>query len=165
MSSSDLPRRAVLIGALATLSACGFTPVHGPSGGGTALRATIRATEPDTDLTFAFVRQFEERLGRSASPAWELDYTITTSQEALAIDGSNFISRFNIEGRIDWTLTPAGSNTVTLSGQETTFTAYAATGSTISTQESERDAERRLARILADRVVTRLLGEAATLSQ
>lgn len=164
MSWSDLPRRALLLGALASLGACGFTPVFGPDGGGSALRATIRPIAPETEITFAFVRQFEERLGRAATPTWELAYTITTAEEALAIDGSNNITRFNIEGRIDWTLTPAGSNVVTLSGSDMTFTAYSATGSTVSTLESERDAERRLARILADRVVTRLLAEAATLT-
>lgn len=165
MSSPDLLRRAFLTGALAMLTGCGFTPVNGPSGGGTALRGTIRPAEPRTDLTFAFVRQFEERLGRADNPAWDLAYTITTSEAALAIDGSNNITRFNIEGTLAWTLTPVGSNAVTLSGRERSFTAYAATGSTISTLESERDALRRLAGILADQVVARLLGEAATLAR
>lgn len=162
----SLSKRAVIIAlAAAALSACGFTPVYGPSGGGSALRSTIRATEPDTDLTFAFVRQFEERLGRAAAPRWDLNYTILTTDEALAIDGSNNITRYSIEGTIDWTLTPVGSTTATLTGSESSFTGYSATGSTISTLESERDARRRLAVILADAVVTRLLAEAATLSQ
>ncbi|SDY31189.1 LPS-assembly lipoprotein [Jannaschia faecimaris] len=165
MSSSDIPRRALLTVALVALAGCGFTPVYGPGGGGAALRAAIRPTEPDTDLTFAFVRQFEERLGRAVVPMWELDYTIVTSDEALAIDGSNNITRYNIEGWIDWTVTPVGSSSVMLSGRDSTFTSYSATGSTISTLESERDAQRRLARILADKVVTRLLAEAATLAQ
>lgn len=158
-------RRALLgAGLAATLSACGFAPVHGPTGGGDALRATIRPAEPETDLTFAFVRQFEERLGRANAPRWDLNYTISTNEEALAIDGSNNITRLNLEGTLDWTLTPVGSDVVTLSGREMTFTAFAATGSTISTLESQRDAQRRLARILADRVISRLLGEAATLA-
>ena len=159
--------RRFLVAALAsaTLSACGFTPVYGPSGGGSALRNAIRTTEPDTDLTFAFVRQFEERLGRPSAPRWDLDYTILTTSEALAIDGSNNITRYNIEGTLQWTLTPAGSNTAVLTGRETDFTSYSATGSNVSTLESKRDAQRRLARILADSVVSRLLAEASTLSQ
>ena len=160
-------RRAVLVAATGlalTLGACGFAPVYGPQGDGAALRETIRLGPPDSDLTFAFVRQFEERLGRSAVPTWELNYTITTSQMALAIDGSNNITRYNIEGRIDWTLMPAGGSDAILTGRDTTFTSYSATGSTISTLESERDAERRLGRILADGVVTRLLGEASALT-
>ncbi|CTQ49392.1 LPS assembly lipoprotein LptE [Jannaschia donghaensis] len=165
MSWSDGSRRAVLTGVLLALAGCGFTPVYGPGGRGDALRATIRPTEPDTDLTFAFVRQFEERLGRAAVPTWDLVYTIATTEEALAIDGSNNITRYNLEGTIDWTLVPAGGTQMVLSGRETTFTAYSATGSTISTLESERDAERRLAGILADRVVTRLLGEASGLTR
>lgn len=163
--SRNFARRALLLGALAALAGCGFTPVFGPEGEGSALRATIRPMEPQTDLTFAFVRQFEEQLGRAANPTWELAYTITTSEEALAIDGSNNITRYNVEGVIDWSLMPTGSDTVVLSGRDMTFTAYSATGSTVSTLESERDAQRRLAVILADRVVTRLLAEAGTLSR
>jgi len=163
MSLSDLSRRAVVIGLTAMLASCGFTPVYGPNGGGQALRAQIRPIEPDTDLTFAFVRQFEERLGRAADPRWELAYTIVTSDEALAIDGSNNITRYNIEGTLNWTLVPIGSNVVTLKGQEVSFTSYSATGSTVSTLESERDAQRRLAAILADKAVTRLLADAAAL--
>ena len=165
MSWSDLSRRAALGGLLLALAGCGFTPVMGPSGSGGALRATIRPVEPDSDLAFAFVRQFEERLGRAGDPTWELVYAIVTTREALAIDGSNNITRYNLEGRIDWSVVPVGGTEPLISGLDRTFTAYAATGSTVSTLESERDAERRLAVILADRVVGRLLGEAALLAR
>ena len=156
-------RRAALA-ALAALAACGFEPVYGPGGGGAALRGAIRATEPDTDLTFAFVRQLEERIGRPESPRYDLDYTIETVTDSLAIDGSNNITRFNIEGALVWRLVPVGATVPVLSGREAAFTAYSATGSTISTLESERDATRRLAVILADKVVTRLLAEASGLT-
>ncbi len=165
MSSPDRLRSLILAGPLLLLAGCGFAPVHGPSGGGAALRSTIILTEPATDLTFAFVRQFEERLGRAADPVWTLSYTIATAQTALAIDGSNNITRFNIEGTATWTLARTGSDAVVLSGRDATFTSYSATGSTVSTLESQRDAERRLAVILADRVVARLLGEAETLAR
>lgn len=153
-------RRAVLALPVAALAACGFEPVYGPGGGGTALRGAIRATEPDTDLTFAFVRQLEERIGRPTSPRYDLDYTIDTETVSLAIDGSNNITRFNIEGRLVWRLVPVDATVPVLTGQEAGFTSFSATGSTISTLASERDATRRLAIILADRVVTRLLSEA-----
>lgn len=157
-------RRGALAAGLAALAGCGFSPVYGPGGEARTLRGAILAAEPNTDITFAFVRRFEERLGLPDAPEYALAYTLNTTQVALAIDGSNNITRFNIEGALDWALSPVGSDTPVLSGRETGFTAYSATGSTISTLESERDAQRRLAFILADAVVVRLLAEAPDLT-
>ncbi|MGB3556390.1 MAG: LPS assembly lipoprotein LptE, partial [Jannaschia sp.] len=106
---------------------------------------------------FAFLTRFEERIGLPADVRYDLTYSITTAEAALAIDGSNSITRFNVEGRIVWSVTPAGGGPAILSGSETSFTSYSATGSTISTLASQRDAQERLAVILADRVVNRLL--------
>ncbi|WP_371155620.1 LPS assembly lipoprotein LptE [Jannaschia sp. 2305UL9-9] len=156
-------RRLVLTGAAATLAACGFTPVYGPDGGGAALRGAVRVMDPDTDFGFAFVTRFEDRLGLPTAVRYDLSYTFVTEEVDLAIDGSNNITRFNIEGTLVWTLTALGSDDVVLSGREVNFTSYSATGSTISTLESERDANRRLAVIMADAIVTRLLSEAASL--
>lgn len=159
----SLSRRALMLAGLSALAACGFTPVYGPSGGGTALRGAIRVDDPDQDIEFAFVTRMEERLGLPQAPRYALTYTIRTTETGLAIDGSNNITRFNLAGDMTWALTPMGSDTPVLTGTESSITGYSATGSTISTLESERDAERRLAVILADAVVTRLLSEAATL--
>lgn len=170
MSSPDLTRRAALALLVGLPAACGFAPVYGPDGGGggggggTALRGAIRAAEPDSDIAFAFVRRFEERLGRADAPRYDLAYALATEEVALAITGSNDITRYDIEGRLDWTLTPAGGGKPTLRARETAFTAYSASGSTISTLESQRDAQRRLAIILADKVAARLLAEAAILA-
>lgn len=158
-------RPPALLGLLAGLAACGFTPVYGPGGEAGVLRGAVRASAPDTDLAFAFVRQIEDRLGKPGETGFDLGYSIATIEEGLAIDGSNNITRFSIEGVIDWTLTPAGGEAPALRGQESSFVSYSATGSTISTQESERDAERRLAVILADKVVARLLADAALLAR
>jgi LPS-assembly lipoprotein len=153
-------RRRALLLAL-PLAACGFSPVYGPGGAAIGLRGAVLAADPDTDITFAFVQRIEERFGAPTTPRLALSYTLVTVEEALGIDGSDNITRFNIEGRLAWAVSPIGSDAVTLTGEEIAFTAYSASGSTISTLESERDAERRLAVILADRVVARLLAESA----
>lgn len=147
------------------LAGCGFAPVYGPGGGGPALRGAIRAAEPRTDGTFTFVRRLEERLGRPETPRYDLTYALTTEQVALAIDRSDDITRLTIEGRLDWSLVPAGGGSPVLSGSEGAFTSYSAPASTISTIASRRDAERRVAIILADKVVTRLLGSASALAR
>lgn len=168
MSWSDGMRRAragALVLSVSMLAACGFAPVHGSNGAGGGVLSSIRAAEPGSDLTFAFVRRIEERLGRPTDARWDLTYDIGTSRVPLAIDGSNDITRINIEGMLTWTVTPLGGSAAVLTGQERGFTAYSSTGSTIATFESERDAVRRLATLLADKVVARLLAEAPTLAR
>lgn len=161
------PSRRAVLALLLSPAACGFAPAYGPagSGGGSGggargLAGAVRAADPDTDDGFAFVAHLEQRLGRPAAAAYDLSYAIETEEVALAIDDSNNITRFNIEGRLTWALRPAGGDPEAAplaAGVERSFTGYAATGSTISTFESERDARRRLMVILADAVVARLL--------
>ena len=162
MSSPD--RRAILGGLAAALGGCGFTPVYGPGGEARALRGAVLVEEPGDDFGFAFTRQVEERLGDPGAPRFDLAYDVETGQTGLGIDGSNEITRITIEGVLLWTLKPRGGDAVLLSGREVAFVGYAASGSTISTFQSERDAVRRLAIVLADAVVTRLLAEAPGLA-
>lgn len=152
---SWLSRLTLGLGLAVGLLACGFTPVYGPGSDVAGFRGTITLEEPDTEEEFAFTARLEDRLGRVETPLYDLAFTLTTSEVDLAIDESNNITRFNIEGTLTWSLTEG--ETVLKSGEETGFTAYSATGSTISTLESERDARRRLMVILADKVVARLL--------
>ncbi len=158
-------RRAVLALALAPggLAACGFAPVYGPAGGAASLRGAVRAAEPATEETFAFVRRFEERLGRAEDARYDLTYALATSVAALGIERSDQITRYNVEGVLTWSLVPAGGGAVAASGRQTAFTGYSAPASTVSTRASAGDARRRLAIILADEVVTRLLSLAPTL--
>ena len=149
-------RRALLLAAL--VAGCGFAPAYGPGGDAGVFRGTVLAAEPDTDEGFAFVARIEERLGRAAMPVYALAYAIETDAVGLAIDASDNVTRFNIEGRLGWTL--RRGDAVVLSGEAVAFTGYSAGDSTLSTLESERDARRRLMVILADRVVARLLAAA-----
>ncbi|MEM7642825.1 MAG: hypothetical protein AAF366_09880 [Pseudomonadota bacterium] len=155
-----MPGRRAFLALLPALAACGFTPVYGPQGDAGPLRGAILAAEPDTDITFAFVRQIEQRLGLPNQPRFGLSYTIRTAETGLAIDESNNVTRLNIEGRLAWALTPLDGEDPVLTGEELAFTAYSAGESPLAALESERDALRRLAIILADDVVARLLAEA-----
>jgi LPS-assembly lipoprotein len=154
-------RRRLLASALgaALLAGCGFTPAYGPGGEALGLRGAVLAADPDTEFGFDLVTELERRLGPPDAPRYALDWVLSTSERELAIDDANTITRFNVEGRLAWTLTPLGAAEPVLRATEAHFTSYSATGSTISTLESQRDAEQRLAVILADAVVARLLAE------
>jgi len=153
-------RRSVILGA-AALAGCGFTPIYGPDGNALALRDAIRMDAPNTRDSFDFVAHMEQRLGRAGAPRYDLSYAITTRESGLAITGSNFVTRFNVQGTLTYTVKPIGAKNPVTEGTITGFTSYSASGSTISTLASERDAHARLMVILADKVVAQLLVDPA----
>ncbi len=163
MSSSDRRTALALLAAL-PLAACGFAPVHGPGAGGSALRGRILADAPDTRLGYAFVARFEDRLGRAEAPAWALGYTIETREIAVGVSADNVTTRYNLTGRLLWSIRPMASGEPVLSGAEESFTAFSATGTSVATLSARSDAEVRLMTILADRLVTRLYTEIGTLA-
>ena len=79
-----------------------------------------------------------------------------TSEEGLAINAAGDTTRFNLTGRVDYSLRDANSGTVVTSGKVQNFTAYSAIGTTVATLAAERDAIERLMVILGDQITTRL---------
>lgn len=146
------------------LAACGFTPVHGPNGQGGALRGTILADAPDDRAGYAFVAQFEDRLGRAEAPRWALGYRISTRRNAIGVSPENVITRYNIIGTLIWSIRPIGGDEPLMTGTLENFTSYSATGTTIATVTARRDAEDRLMILLADDLVTRLYARVGELA-
>jgi LPS-assembly lipoprotein len=106
------------------------------------------------------VERLEERLGRPAAPAYDLAYTITTTPVGVGITTENAITRYNLTGSVDWTLTNRATGARVAGGRVESFTSYSATGSTVAGLAAEEDAALRLMRILADQIVTRLIATA-----
>ncbi|WP_341232605.1 LPS assembly lipoprotein LptE [uncultured Sulfitobacter sp.] len=160
----SLPNRRLLLGLpLLALAACGFQPVYGPGGTGTALQNSVAVDAPDDAFTYTLVREIETRLGRPAAPNYGLALTVTTSEEGLAIDTADNTRRYNLIGKADFALRDLGTGQIVSSGNVENFTGYSATGSTVATLAAERDAQIRLMTMLADQIVTRLY--AADLTQ
>jgi len=161
MSLSDRRTFLTLLAAL-PLAACGFAPVYGPGGPGTALRGRLRIEPPDTRQGFVLVARLEERLGRAEVPSHVLTWDLETSQRDLAVTGTNAITRVNLTGTLRFRVTEAGADVQVQAGSVSTFTAYSTTGSPVSTAAARRDAEDRLMIALADQLVSRLLAGAAS---
>ncbi|MYM55497.1 LPS assembly lipoprotein LptE [Thalassovita mangrovi] len=153
---SDRRHFLLTLGA-AALTGCGFAPVYAPSGSGNALLGTIAVDAPETRDEQILVREIETRLGRPSVTRYQLGYTLDISEERMAISATNITTRFNLVGRAQFTLTDAGSGLVMTQGSVEQFTGYSATGTTVATLAAERDAHERLAKILADQIVTRLI--------
>jgi LPS-assembly lipoprotein len=157
-----LSRRSVLLAPLA-LAACGFTPAYAPGGGADRLSGTIWVQDPTDKNAFDLVERLEERLGRPENILYDLSYTITTEAVGVGITTDNKITRFNLKGVIDYSLTERASGARIAGGRVQNFTAYSATGSTVAGLAAEEDAAYRLMRILADQIVARLIAVAASL--
>ena len=141
---------------LAGLPACTFTPAYAPGGPAAGLQGAIRADNPSTKAGFDLVERLEERLGRPQAPRYRLAYTITTRPIGVGITPENAITRYNLTGQVDWTLSTNDGARVT-GGRVESFTSYSATGSTVAGLAAEDDAAFRLMRILADQIVSRIM--------
>jgi len=140
----------------AALAGCTFTPAYAPGGPAEALQGAVRVDSPDTKNGFDLVERLEERLGRPTDPRFKLAYQIKTDRIGVGVTTGNAITRYHLRGRVDWRLTDMAGGSVT-EGVAEGFTAWSATGSTVSGLAAEEDAGYRLMRILADQIVTRLL--------
>lgn len=158
---SSCNRRFLLLAPLA-LTACGFSPAYGPGGVAQGLAGTIRAADPDTKDGFDLVGRLEERLGRPSAVRYDLAYVIVTQPVGVGITPENDITRYNLTGHVDWTLTERGTNARLAGGRVDSFTSWSATGSTVAGIAAEEDAHRRLMVILADQIVMRLLATAGS---
>ncbi len=153
---SLLNRRFIIALPLLVLAACGFQPVYGPGGTGTALQNAVQVDAPNDAYSYTLVREIETRLGRAASPRYALALTVDTSEEGLAIDSEDNTTRYNLVGKVEFALRNLSSGQIEVSGNVENFTGYSATGSTVATLAAERDAQKRLMVMLADQLVTRL---------
>ena len=162
MSSRDLTRRRAVLAALSGaalglgVAACGFTPVYGPQGGGTALWGQVRAADPRSQDDFTFMRQIQDRLGPEGS-RYALDYRLNVAVVPQAITPDEVTTRYSLNGTAAYTLTDAATGAVVAQGEVSNFSSYSAEGTVIATNAAEQDARGRLAVMLADQVVTRLL--------
>ena len=160
--AGTLSRRALLLAPLA-LAACGFTPAYAPGGGADRLLGTIWVQDPDTKAGFDLVERLEERLGRPENVRYDLAYVITTEAVGVGVTTESQITRYNLKGVVDYSLTERATGTRVAGGRVQNFTAYSATGSTVAGLAAEEDAALRLMRILADQIVARLIAVSASL--
>ena len=157
---SSFNRRTLLTLPLAlpaVLAACGFTPAYGPAGPAQGLQGGIRAADPGDKNGFDFVTAIEARFGRSKDPRYALAYTITTEAVGVGFATDTTITRYNLTGRVDWSLTDTESDTRIAGGTAENFTSWSATSATVAAVAAEQDAAKRLMVILADQIAAEIL--------
>ena len=151
--------RAAALVALAglMLAGCGFTPLYGEAGVGTAL-TRISVTTQDDRLGYRIREQLEDALGRDASqPAlWRLETTAEQTRRPLGRRIDDTATRYELTVRGAWTLTPIDGG-LPLSGVETVTTTYAAADQPYAAIAAQQDGEERAAAELARQIRLELM--------
>lgn len=146
-----IARRALLAAPLA-LAACGFRPALAPGSLG-----RVAFVAPPTRAGVVLVRRLQERLGPAGPDApYRLDVDLDAETVIAAVDPNQVTTRVRLDGAAAFALRDA-SGAVLLRDQAQAFAAFDATGTVVSLDASGRDAEARLARLLADRIADRVL--------
>lgn len=163
MWSRDLIRLGGAALILALVAGCTLRPAYAPGGSAAGLQGAVAAQAPSDADDFHFVARLSERLGPEQAARFDLFYDITVAVVGQAITPDEVTTRYSLNGSADYRLVDQGSGAVVAQGRVSNFTSYSATGTTVATLTAEGDARKRLMRMLADQVVTRLLAaETAT---
>lgn len=137
----------------AFLAACGFSPAYAPEGSGQEIRESITVRPASSRVEFDFASRMEARIGRSAAPTYELNYYLTS----LGVGSDAGSTRLVYKGMVTWTLTDIATQARVAGGQIRGAVARSTTASSVASYAAEVDAERRIATMLADKLVLHLL--------
>lgn len=161
LSRALASRRVAALGLSALLLAgCGFEPLYAPAGAAAGALGRVEVGVIDGEAGFEMRERLVARLGQPAGVTHQLDVDLAFVKSGVAITEKDVTSRFDVTGTAVWKLVPLSGDRAVLSGTETAVTGYSAptseTSSAFAILSAQRDAERRLAATLADRVAQRV---------
>ena len=120
------------------------------------LRNTVLVQAPTNRVEFELVHNLEVQLGQATSKLYDLRYKLSVDEDIIVFSAAQEIDRYSLVGLLEYSLIDNGG-VVLLTEITQSFTGYSATGSTVATQRSKRDAYDRLMVILAKQVSNSLL--------
>ena len=150
-------RRWLLIGFL-LLTACGYEPIYGVDKPANKIMGKIDVEVSNGRNAFELRDRLIERLGvLKNDPTYLLKYTFSIKSKNLTISKDNDVTRYTLQGETNFELVDLTSKKVIYTNTIVSNTAYSATAGTYPTAIAERDANVRLSRDMADKIVTLLL--------
>ena len=150
-------RRWLLIGFL-LLTACGYEPIYGVNKPANKIMGKIDIEVSNGRNAFELRDRLIERLGTQESePTYLLKYISSIKSKNLTISKDNDVTRYTLQGETTFDLVDLASKKVIYTNTIVSNTAYSATAGTYPTAVAERDANVRLSRDMADKIVTLLL--------
>ena len=150
-------RRWLLIGFL-LLTACGYEPIYGVDKPANKIMGKIDVEVSNGRNAFELRDRLIERLGvLESDPNYLLKYSSSIKSKNLTISKDNDVTRYTLQGETNFDLVDLASKKVIYTNSISSNTAYSATAGTYPTAIAERDANVRLSRDMADKIVTLLL--------
>ena len=150
-------RRWLFIGFL-SLTACGFESIYGVDKPANKIMGEIDVEVSNGRNSFELRDRLIERLGvLKSDPTYLLKYTSSIKSKNLTISADNDVTRYTLQGETNFDLIDVASKKVIYTNTIVSNTAYSATAGTYPTAIAERDANVRLSRDMADKIVTLLL--------
>lgn len=157
---------AILLGGITLAGGCGFRPVYGPAGSGTALDGATVVAQGGGPNDFTLSRALQDRLGPPGdAPRFRLATTLSIRSEQVAVTTAQSVNRFNLIGVVDYTLTDIATGSAVRTGRVDGFNSFSAIGTSLAVRTARTDATDRLMVILADRVMADLVSTPALLGE
>lgn len=155
------PRRlGASLGLTVLLGACGFTPLYDPGTDASMMRGAVDIDVVPGAAGFALREQLENRLGVATDPAYRLEVDLELETAGIALTTGNVTTRFEVLGTADFVLVRMDTGLPVLADELQAVASYSApeseSVSAFGTRAAESNAERRVARTLADRIATRI---------
>jgi LPS-assembly lipoprotein len=153
-------RPGALLLALPLLAACGFEPLYAPGAPAARMQGRVEIPVVDGAAGFVMRERLTEHLGAATAPTHRLEIDLELERVGVALTTDDVTTRYNVVGVADFRLVPLAGGPPVLADELRSITGYSApvsqTSLAFASRAAEQDAERRLARLLADRIVERL---------
>ena len=146
--------RKIICSSLFLITACGFSPLY-KGNDPSQLTGKISIQEPNSQNEFVFYSHLVDRFGQG-SDKYILNYAIITAKEdsALNFDGNAY--RAEISGSVSFSLKDKEKGIDLLADKEEIFLSYSNSGSTAAVLNAERNTNKQLVILLANKVADRI---------
>jgi LPS-assembly lipoprotein len=152
----------LIAAAMALLTGCGFTPLHGQQKAGASATAALQqiSVPPIPERLGQLLRiELTNQLtpnGQPRSPAYVLSVSVTESQQDLAVRRDATATRANLIITASFKLREVQSDEIVLSGAARSVNSYNILDADFATLSAESDSRRRASRDLATEIRSRL---------
>lgn len=142
------------------LAGCGFKPLYGTGAPAAEMRGRYVLDTPAGQPGFEMRERLLERLGEPSNPLYRVAITLDLQSRGAALTQQDYTTRYDVTGVATYQVIPLAGGAPVLTGTVNSLTGYSAPESEIASAfaslVAERDAEVRIARTLADQIVTQL---------
>ncbi len=160
---------SILVTACLFFSACGFTPMHAPTGLGTSgvhyndisvVMLTSNKVGADSiaedKVGFLLKQSLRDRIGNTHNPRYSLRITPSISRGGLGIGGDDVASRYDLTMYANIELLDIKTGKVLFNDNVRSISTFAAPRDPYGTIAAENNATEQVAKETADRILVRL---------